>query len=92
MTQFKLYSKPKKLLHGTGDPTDDYLIFKDPNAEERYEQYCSENEVPDAISEYVTSLERENKLLRAEIKNLKYPKTSLSMDDLKLLTQPRKNG
>jgi len=70
MTQFKPYSKPKKLLHGTGDPTDDYLMFKDPNTEERYDEYCSENEVPNAISEYIASLERQNKAYRVGIKKV----------------------
>jgi predicted ribosome quality control (RQC) complex YloA/Tae2 family protein len=50
------------------DPTNEYETVKEYTSEELYDQYASENEIPEVVQIYINDLENQIKLLTKKLK------------------------
>lgn len=81
---------PESWGYEPGSPNNLPDSISEPNIEEIY--YNSERVRSEEEEQYVTYLERHIRFLNNEIQNLKYPKTTLTAEDLRNITKPRQIG
>lgn len=52
------------------DPTNEYETVKEYTNEELYDQYASENKIPEVVQIYINNLENQIKKLRNELNSI----------------------
>ncbi len=57
------------------DPTNEYETVKEYTSEELYDQYASENKIPEVVQIYINDLENQIKKLRNELNSYTIRKT-----------------
>ena len=59
------------------DPTNEYETVKEYTSEELYDQYASENEIPEVVQIYINDLENQIKLLTKKLKENEFSRNSI---------------
>jgi predicted ribosome quality control (RQC) complex YloA/Tae2 family protein len=59
------------------DPTNEYETVKEYTNEELYDQYASENEIPEVVEIYINDLENQIKLLTKKLKENEFSRNSI---------------
>lgn len=62
------------------DPTNEYETVKEYTNEELYDQYASENEIPEVVEIYINDLENQIKLLTKKLKENEFSRNSIGQN------------